>query len=131
MIEESREVPGLEVKVNRVVYFDGGDKLPADRPHAFVYFITIHNNSTEELTLLGRKWVVLDSDGRREVVEGDGIVGKNPLLGPGEHFSYNSFHTTRGSARAEGSFHGIDAHGFPVHVRIPSFEMTVPRVRAE
>jgi len=124
---ESRELPGLTVTVSRVVHFEPGDKLPANRPHAFVYFITVHNESKETVTLLGRKWIVLEPGGSRVVIEGDKIVGKTPCLAPGGYFSYNSFHTTAGDARAEGSFHGIDGSGKPVHVRIPPFELTVPR----
>ena len=131
MNDESREVAGLVVTVNRVVHFEAGNKLPEGRMHAFVYFITVENNSSESVTLLGRKWIVQDGDGRREVIEGDGIVGKTPILAPGEHFSYNSFHTTSGDARAEGSFHGVDANGARIHVRIPAFEMIVPQVKTE
>lgn len=131
MKRASREIPGLVVTVNRVVHFEAGDKLPTGRPHAFVYFITVQNDSKERITLLGRKWIVRDASGRREVFEGDGIVGKTPTLGPGEHFSYNSFHTTSGDASAEGSFHGVDDSGAPVHVRIPSFALIVPPVKAE
>ena len=43
------------------------DLLPADKPHAFVYFITIHNSSDRTITLLGRKWVVFHADGTRLV----------------------------------------------------------------
>lgn len=124
---KSRAVPGVVVTVSRVVHFEAGDRLPSGRPHAFVYFITVHNGSDERITLLGRKWIVREEDGRRDVIEGDGIVGKTPTLGPGEHFSYNSFHTTSGDARAEGSFHGVDEAGTPVHACIPPFEMHVPR----
>lgn len=122
----SRELPGLVVTVDRVVHFDAGDKLPPDRPHAFVYFITVHNGSEETVTLLARKWIVQDAGGECVVLEGDKIVGKTPRLAPGEQFSYNSFHTTAGNARAEGSFHGVDAAGGRMHVRIPVFEMIVP-----
>jgi ApaG protein len=127
MENKSRTIPGIEVTVTRVVHFEAGDKLPNGRPHAFVYFITVHNGSGERVTLLGRKWIVLGPDGRREVIEGDKIVGKTPCIAPGEHFSYNSFHTTSGDSRAEGSFHGVDDSGERVHVCIPPFEMHVPR----
>jgi ApaG protein len=130
MKQKSRELSGVVVTVSRVVHFEAGDKLPSGRPHAFVYFITVQNDTDERVTLLGRKWIVLEGS-RREVIEGDGIVGKTPTIEPGENFSYNSFHTTSGDARAEGSFHGVDDSGAPVHVRIPAFDLTVPTVEAE
>jgi len=123
---DSRTIPGLEVRVDRVVYFDSAEKLTTARQHGFIYFITIHNRSDERVTLLGRKWIVHEEDGSRSVLEGDKIVGKTPTVGPGDHFSYNSFHTTSGDAQAEGSFHGVDESGAPVHVCIPAFEMKVP-----
>jgi ApaG protein len=44
--------------------------VPPDRPHLFVYFITIHNDSLETVMIRGRKWVVTDAAGQRVVVEG-------------------------------------------------------------
>ena len=92
-------------------YHHGGASLPADKPHAFVYYITIRNSSACTVTLLGRKWVVEQVDGERLVIEGDKIVGETPRLTPGEEFSYNSFHVTGVDAVVHGSFHGIDEAG--------------------
>lgn len=122
----SLELPGLRVELDRLVYRPGGPQLPPDQPHAFVYFLTIRNDSDRTVTLLGRKWIVEHADGRQLVIEGDKIVGETPRLAPGEHFSYNSYHVTGCSARAHGSFHGIDEAGRPVFVRIPGFDMPVP-----
>jgi len=78
------------------------------------------------VTLLGRKWVVLHSDGTRLVIEGDKIVGETPHLAPGEQFSYNSYHVTGVDACAHGSFHGVDEFGERIHVMLPPFEMNLP-----
>jgi ApaG protein len=123
----SRELPGLTARLDKLCYHLGGASLPADKPHAFVYFITIQNGSDRRITLLGRKWVVVHDDGTRLVVEGDKIVGETPALAPGEQFSYNSYHVTGTNAAAHGSFHGVDEFGNRVHVILPPFEMTIPR----
>lgn len=123
----SQELPGLTARLDKLCYHHGGASLPADKPHAFVYFITIHNASNHTVTLLGRKWVILHADGTRLVVEGDRIVGETPRLAPGEQFSYNSYHVAGGDARAEGSFHGVDEMGRKIHVLLPAFAMTVPK----
>jgi hypothetical protein len=60
------------------------------------------------------------------VVEGEKIVGETPRLAPGEQFSYNSYHVTGTSARATGSFHGVDELGRKIHVLLPAFELMVP-----
>ena len=124
----SLELPGLRVDLDKLVYRNATDgQLPPDKPHAFIYFLTIHNGSDRTVTLLGRKWVIEHADGTRLVVEGDKIVGETPTLSPGEHFSYNSYHVGHCDARAHGSFHGVDATGAHIFVRIPPFDMTIPR----
>jgi ApaG protein len=123
----SRELPGLTARLDRLCYHHGGVSLPPDKPHAFVYFITIENRSDRAVTLLGRKWVVVHTDGSRLVIEGDKIVGETPHIAPGEQFSYNSYHVTGTDAEAHGSFHGVDEFGSRVHVMLPAFEMTIPR----
>ncbi len=110
-----------------MVYHHGGASLPADKPHAFVYFITIRNTSDRTVTLLGRKWVVVHDDGSRLVIEGDKIVGETPRLAPGEQFSYNSYHVTGCDAVAHGSFHGVDEHGQKIHVLMAPFALTIPQ----
>jgi len=126
MSTPAQEVPGLRVELDRLIYRHGGDSLPPDQPHAFVYYLTIHNDSTETVTLLARKWVVENEDGTRLIVEGDKIVGETPRLRPGEHFSYNSYHVTAGNAQAHGSFHGLDEEGRRIFVRIPRIALEVP-----
>ena len=120
------ELAGLHVTVDRVVY-QPEVETPLERPHCFVYFITIHNDSAEVVTIKGRKWVVTNDRGELTVVEGDGVVGEFPTIPAGESFSYNSYHLLDGRfAVAEGSYIGLDGRGRKVLTRIPSFRMVVP-----
>jgi ApaG protein len=119
------ELKGLSVTIDRVVYVPHLE-APADRPYPYVYFITIHNGSSEVVTIKGRKWVVTDSNEQTLVVEGDGVVGKFPRLEPGEHFSYNSYHVIGSDSVAEGAFFGVTEDSAPVYTRIPRFTMQVP-----
>jgi ApaG protein len=123
----SCELPGLTARLDKLHYHHGGASLPTDKPHAFVYFITIQNRSEHTVTLLGRKWVVAHADGTRLVIEGEKIIGETPRLTPGEEFSYNSYHVTGTDAQAHGSFHGVNELGEKVHVILPPFEMNLPR----
>jgi ApaG protein len=121
------ELKGLRVEIDRVVYMPDAE-TPTDRPHAFAYFITIHNDSKEAVTIKGRKWVIENDIGEITAVEGDGVVGEFPLLEPGEHFSYNSYHINNTSkCWAEGSYLGITDDGRKVRAKIPKFEMLVPQ----
>jgi ApaG protein len=123
----STALPGLTARLDKLVHHDGGVSLPEDKPHAFVYYITIRNASDRTVTLLGRKWVIDYGAGGRQVIEGDKIVGETPRLAPGEEFSYNSHHITGCDARVQGGFHGIDETGAKVHVLLPPFDLIVPR----
>lgn len=112
--------------VDRVVYEPDVD-TPVNRPHCFVYFISIHNGTDSPVTIHGRKWVVTNTRGEVTAVEGDGVVGQHPTIDPGEKFTYNSFHLLdTKTAIAEGSYIGVDANGQKVLTRIPKFKMTVP-----
>ncbi len=121
------ELAGLTVSLDRLVYHRLPPEKGSDRPHAFIYFLSIQNDSEVAVTIRGRKWVVTHDDGTQLVVEGDGVVGRNPVIPPGEKFSYNSFHSipTR-RALAEGSFLGVDEQGRRVLTRIPPFRLEVP-----
>ena len=124
---EFAEPEGLRVSVDRVLY-QPHVATPPDRPHCFVYFITIHNDTEVPVTIKGRKWVVTNERGEITAVEGDGVVGQFPLIEPGGEFTYNSFHLLdTNSAVAEGAYLGVDEAGRRVVTRIPKFKMTVPQ----
>lgn len=125
MAGEIREFEGLRVKVDDVIYMPTLD-APKEKPHPFVYFISIHNDSPMPVTIRGRKWVVKEDSGEIVVVEGDGVVGQTPSIMPGEHFSYNSYHVIGQSAEVNGAFFGETATGEWIFTRIPGFRLEVP-----
>jgi ApaG protein len=120
------EPPGLRVTVDRVIYQPDA-RTPPDRPHCFVYFISIHNDTSLAVTIKARKWVVTNDRGEVTALEGDGVVGQFPTIEPGDKFTYNSYHLLDARrAVAEGSYLGVDAQGRKVLARIPKFRMVVP-----
>jgi ApaG protein len=123
------KLPGLTVSVDKVLY-DPSRPAPPDRPHPFIYYLSIHNESEEPVNIFGRKWIVRDTEGDTLVVEGDGVVGQFPRIEPGEAFSYNSYHVIKADSTATGSFFGRTDGGKPVCARIPNFEMTTPPLLA-
>ena len=116
---------GFTVSVDQVIYSPVTMATP-ERPHSFLYFITIHNKSDVALTVKGRKWVVKEDDGNVIVVEGDGVVGEFPYLEPGQSFSYNSCHQVAGYAVAQGAYLALTDEGKIVAATIPKFELLVP-----
>ena len=125
MPTKGEEFKGLWVSVDRVEYVPGAS-CPPDRPHQFVYYVTIHNDSPQSVTIVGRKWVVTNAQGHRLVIEGDGVVGQFPRLTPGDQFHYNSYHLVDSDSEAEGAYLGKDEQGKGLIVRIPSFRLDIP-----
>jgi ApaG protein len=70
-------------------YIDDQSEPDADR-YVFAYTITISNKGEVPATLRSRHWVITDANGKVQEVSGDGVVGEQPLLNPGERFRYSS-----------------------------------------
>jgi ApaG protein len=124
---EAKELTGLSATVDDVIYMPSL-QAPEDRPHPFVYFITISNQSSETVTIRGRKWIISQDDSREKtVVEGEGVVNQTPRLAPGDDFSYNSYHVVDRNSQATGAFFATTDEGRVVFAKIPDFEMQVPQ----
>ena len=124
---QKKEAKGLWVSVDRVDYVLGAGG-PPDRPHQFVYHVTIHNDSPQAVTIVGRKWVVTNAQGHRLMIEGDGVVGQFPRLTPGDQFHYNSYHLVDSDSEATGAYLAKDEGGKDLIVRIPAFRLDLPIV---
>jgi len=123
--EDFHSVEGLRVEVEEVLHMPHLE-APADRPHPFVYFISIINDSSRTVKISGRKWVLRDQAGEVTIVEGEGVVGEKPILEPGKRFSYNSYHVIKLETEVSGSFFGTDSEGGRIRVSIPGFRLKVP-----
>ena len=71
--------------------FSEQNSNPAAGVYVYTYTITITNQGKEDVQLVSRKWVIQDGFNRTENVVGDGVVGQQPTLKPGESFTYSSF----------------------------------------
>ena len=70
-------------------YVDDQSEPDADR-YVFAYTITITNGGNVPATLRSRHWIITDANGKVQEVNGDGVVGEQPHLNPGERFRYSS-----------------------------------------
>ncbi len=95
--------------------------------HAFAYTITITNQMSVPVQLLTRHWVITHGNGFIEEVKGDGVVGQQPRLEPGESFSYTSgaLLPTRSGSMA-GSYEFTTDEGARFRVAIPEFVLAAP-----
>jgi ApaG protein len=100
---------------------------PEQNQWAFTYAVTVVNEGTRAATLRARHWVITDASGRVEEVRGEGVVGKQPRLEPGERFEYTSWamlKTPFGSMHGEYVMERTDGSRF--EAKIAEFALTQP-----
>ena len=101
----------------------------ADNRFVFSYTITVTNNGQGTVQLLSRHWVITDSNNQVQEVRGQGVVGEQPVIKPGQSFEYTSgtvLSTPVGTMT--GSYQMVAEDGTKFEVPIPQFVLSVPRV---
>ena len=101
---------------------------PRERRYVFAYTITIRNEGQVPARLLTRHWVITDANGKVQEVRGEGVVGEQPWLRPGDDFQYTSgavLETAVGTMR--GSYHMLADDGRRFDAAIPQFTLSIPR----
>ena len=104
------------------------ESSPVNSQYVFAYTITITNDGTEAAKLMTRHWVITDANGHVEEVRGDGVVGEQPYLKPGEGFQYTSgavLKTPVGTM--SGSYRMVTDNGSNFDADIPEFILSSPR----
>lgn len=117
---------GIRVKVEP--RFDPRHSRPADGRWFFIYAVTIQNESSRTVQLVSRHWVITDGNGHVEEVRGPGVVGKQPVLGPGERFRYSSgCPLTTDVGTMSGSYLIVTESGERLEVEVAPFTLCEPR----
>lgn len=101
--------------------------LPEQNRYVFSYTITIRNEGDVPARLMTRHWVINDANGKTEEVRGDGVIGEQPHMKPGEGFRYTSgtvLETPVGDMG--GSYQMLADDGFEFDAEIPAFSLSVP-----
>jgi len=115
----------IKVKAETSYLEDQSD--PSAGRYVFAYTITIENEGSVAAKLLNRHWLITDSNGKTQEVRGEGVVGEQPYLKPGERFRYTSgtvLETEIGSM--EGSYEMLDDQGQRFNALITPFSLTSP-----
>jgi ApaG protein len=95
----------------------------------WAYHIRLENEGAESVQLLTRHWVITDGRGARHSVEGEGVVGEQPVIEPGASFDYVSgCPLATPSGAMQGSYQMIRADGAVFAVEIPRFSLFAPAV---
>jgi ApaG protein len=101
---------------------------PLANKYIFAYRVTIENLSPATVQLLRRQWEIIDSNGVHRQVEGEGVIGQQPILEPGETHQYVSWcHLNTGMGRMNGAYQMQDKYSEEVFfVKIPVFDLVAP-----
>lgn len=105
-----------------------GQSEPDNERYVFSYTITIRNEGGKPAQLLSRHWLITDANGNVQEVKGEGVVGEQPHLKPGEGFQYTSgamITTPVGSM--QGSYQMVTDEGDEFDTEIPAFTLAIPR----
>ena len=100
---------------------------PKERRYVFSYTITIRNEGSVPARLLTRHWIITDSNGKVQEVRGEGVVGEQPYLKPGQGFRYSSGAVLETPVGAmEGSYQMVTDDGAQFDAPIAAFRLAMP-----
>ncbi|MDZ4224669.1 MAG: Co2+/Mg2+ efflux protein ApaG [bacterium] len=118
-----------DIRVTATPNFESDQSDPDGGLFVFSYKIDIVNEGRAPVQLLSRYWIIIDGDGRKEEVQGPGVIGQQPVIPSGSRYSYSSFcplPTEVGSMR--GTYRMRAENGEEFDVAIPTFTLAVPNV---
>ncbi len=118
---------GIDIKASTQYLTQQSD--PARSSYAFAYTITITNLREQAVKLLSRHWIITDQNNKVEEVRGNGVVGQQPVIAPGQSYQYSSgtvIHTETGDMK--GSYTMQSGSGEQFQAPIPLFVLAVPHM---
>lgn len=122
---ENEKLYNIDVQVETAYLPE--QSLPAQRRYVFAYTITIHNTGEIGARLVTRHWFIKDAEEHQQEVHGEGVVGVQPYLQPGEAFQYTSgavLETSVGTMR--GHYDMVADDGLQFRAEIPTFVLSIP-----
>ena len=117
-----------DIKVSVESRFLDDQSAPRENRFVFAYTVTISNRGGVAARLLARHWVITDANGKVQEVRGEGVVGEQPWMRPGDDFQYTSgavLETAVGTMT--GSYQMLGDDGTRFDAEIPTFTLSVPR----
>ena len=116
------------IKISVETFYQDKHSSPVDLKFVFIYRITIENKSFSTVQLLRRHWFIKDSNGMTREVEGEGVIGKQPILQPGQSHQYVSgTHLQTDIGKMYGSFLMQDKESdMMFRATVPVFKLIAP-----
>ena len=122
-----KELDGTHIEVGVETNYIKEQSAPEENRYVFAYTVTIHNAGKIAAKLLTRHWIINDANGNVQEVHGEGVVGEQPYLIPGDSFEYTSgtvLETPVGSM--QGSYQMVTDNGLAFDAEIPAFTLSLP-----
>ena len=117
------------IQIDVVTQYIEGQSKPDQDYYVFSYTITILNRGDQPVKLINRHWVITDSNQKIQEVRGEGVVGEQPYLKPGEQFAYTSGSVLETSVGTmQGSYEMRTDDGSMFDAPIDEFVLSTPRV---
>ena len=118
-----------DIRIQVATDYVGDQSEPESDRYVFAYTITIANNGDVPARLISRHWVITDANGKVQEVSGDGVVGEQPHLNPGEEFRYSSGAVLETPVGAMQGLYRMEAdNGVNFDAPIAPFTLAVPGV---
>ena len=121
------EKPSYTIDVQVQTRFVPDQSKPGDNRYVFAYTITLRNAGAMPARLLARRWMITDGNGKVEEVSGEGVVGEQPWMRPGEDFEYTSGVLETPVGIMAGSYQMLADDGTEFDAPIPTFTLSIPR----
>jgi len=97
--------------------------------YVFAYEVEIKNESSQPIQLISRHWIIENSKFEQFEVKGEGVIGEQPTISPGEVYNYSSFtEISTPSGFMWGSYQMLTESKISFDVEIPKFELNMPRI---
>jgi len=97
--------------------------------YVFAYEVEIKNESLQPIQLISRHWIIENSNFEKFEVKGEGVIGEQPTIAPGEIYHYSSFtEISTPSGFMWGSYQMLTESEISFNVEIPKFELNMPRI---
>ncbi len=116
------------IKISVESFYQPAHSEPHRQRYLHVYNIRIENHNDFEVKLINRRWLITESNGSSKLVEGEGVIGKQPEIGPGNFHAYSSYSilsTEIGKMSGSYSMVRLDT-GEEFEVTIPPFVLVIP-----
>lgn len=117
-----------DIKVSIETFYQANYSKPLEHKYIHAYRVTIENKGQATVQLQRRHWIINDSNGVVREVEGEGVIGQQPIIHPGATHQYVSWcHLSTDMGMMSGSYQMFDTiNKFQFNVRIPEFKLIAP-----